>query len=73
MLSELASQAAETIPKPIWPNPTNILELVNHVLEKADFKNAVENGLWAFYEAQLAAMNVGHEQQMVSFQVLNEM
>ena len=42
MLSKLASQAAETIPKPIWPNSTNILELVNHVLEKADDKNAVK-------------------------------
>ena len=39
MLSKLASQAAETIPKLIWPNSTNILELVNHVWEKADFKN----------------------------------
>ena len=72
MLSELASQAAETIPKPIWPNSTNILELVNHVLEKADDKNAVENARRPFYEAQLAAMNAEHEQQMASFQVLNE-
>ena len=72
MLSELASQAAETIPKPIWPNSTNILELVNHVLERADKMNAVENARRPFYEAQLAAMNAGHEQQMASFQVLNE-
>ena len=72
MLSKLASQAAETIPKPIWPNTTNILELVNHVLEKADDKNAVENARRLFYEAQFAAMNAEHEQQMASFQVLYE-